>query len=141
MFRPCWVLAVGVCLAGVAYGAPQQGNEVQGSAPAVQVPFVAGFTPEVQQARDNFQVAYNYLAQLALLAPDDPVTLMPGAETTVAVATATNEQLPPASVAYPPGYQFGGLTPEVAQATASFFQHFVAASNLAQQPDTAAVKK
>ncbi|XP_068223138.1 uncharacterized protein [Palaemon carinicauda] len=144
MFHLCWILAAGVCLVGVASGAPQQGNQVQGSAPVQAVPFVPGFTPEVQQARDNFQTAYNYLAQLSFLAPDDPVTTPVGAEATtnaVAVAATPLNALASTPVPYPPGYQFGGLTPDVAQATANFFQHFVAASSLAQQAAPAAVKK
>ncbi|CAL4145322.1 unnamed protein product [Meganyctiphanes norvegica] len=54
-------------------------NEIPVALPAVSSSAEPGvkasfyFTPEVTQARTNFQAAYNYLSQLSHLAPDEPV--------------------------------------------------------------------
>nr|XP_027206883.1 uncharacterized protein LOC113800334 [Penaeus vannamei] len=103
-----------------------------------QAPFAPGLTPEVQQARDNFYAAYNYLAELAHVAPDDPPPA-PAASSHAPVSVAspitTPKAAPPIAfpitttpVPFPPGYQFGGLTPDVALATADFFKEYNAAA-------------
>ncbi|XP_045607664.1 uncharacterized protein [Procambarus clarkii] len=103
-------LAVVSCLLVVlASGLPQE--PASGHLPQPQ--FHAGFTPEVEQATSNFHAAYNYLAELALLAPDDPTT-----------TTTTGF--------YPLGYQYGGLSPEVARATTDFFRKYMASAVRAQ---------
>ncbi|KAG7174545.1 hypothetical protein Hamer_G016450 [Homarus americanus] len=89
----------------------------------------------VLQARNNFQQAYNYLAELAHLAPDDPTTVSPTAQLTQqptqAAHSAPGTTLATTPVPFPPGYQFGGLTPEVARATMDFFRQYVATANRA----------
>ncbi|KAK7074222.1 hypothetical protein SK128_016584 [Halocaridina rubra] len=134
-----------MCSLTVARAAPQRGIAVPNAPNEVNAPFVAGFTPEVQQARENFQRAFNYLAELAHLAPDDPVDPQPQGtvltESTGQDVQAQTERMassgvtpvPSAPVALPSGYQFGGLTPEVAQATANFFRQYIAAANRANR--------
>ncbi|CAL4077010.1 unnamed protein product [Meganyctiphanes norvegica] len=105
------LMVCGVAIVGVVGALPRaQLNPAAGLPGAVPL-----YTPEVMQARNNFQSAFNFQSQLANLAPDDGVPPPPA---------------PPAPI-YPPGYQFGGLTPEVANARAAFFQHYVAAANAA----------
>ncbi|XP_042882851.1 translation initiation factor IF-2-like [Penaeus japonicus] len=135
----CLIVSVLACAAVGVSSFPQGTGGVQASPP--QAPFAPGLTPEVQQARDNFYAAYNYLAELAHVAPDDPpATPAASAHAPVtAVAPAAPPKAAPAitfpvkkaattPAPFPPGYQFGGLTPDVALATADFFKEYNAAA-------------
>ncbi|XP_071549867.1 uncharacterized protein [Panulirus ornatus] len=115
-----------VTLLVLAVAADPKQNTDSSAAKPPQAPFVAGFTPEVLQARNNFHEAYNFLAELARLAPDDPVE---GQATQATPAPSTTAPATPGAPS--PNFQYGGLTPDVAHATSEFFRQYAAAANRA----------